>query len=66
MKKFAAQFSLVLVLLFAVTSCTNDDFEEIPVFEAEDMELFDTQSQQMDDGEAFSDPNDEGEQGKDD
>ena len=66
MKKFAAQFSLVLVLLFTVTSCTNDDFEEIPVFEAEDMELFDTQSQQMDDGEAFSDPNDEGEQGKDD
>lgn len=66
MKKFAAQFSLVLVLLFTVTSCTNDDFEEIPVFETEDMELFDTQSQHMDDGEAFSDPDDEGEQGKDD
>lgn len=60
MKKFAAQFSLVLVLLFTVTSCTNDDFEEIPVFETEDMELFDTQSQQMDDGEDYSDPDDEG------
>ena len=66
MKKFAAQFSLVLVLLLGVTSCTNDDFDEIPVFEVEDMELLDAQSQQMDDGEAFSDPNDEGEQGKDD
>ena len=57
MKKFAAQFSLVLVLLLGVTSCTNDDFEEIPVFEAEDMELFDTQSQQMGND---SDPEDEG------
>lgn len=60
MKKFTAQFSLVLVLLFTVTSCTNDDFEEIPVFETEDMELFDTQSQHMDDGEDYSDPEDEG------
>lgn len=59
MKKFTAQFSLVLVLLFVFTSCTNDDFEEIPVFEADDMELFDVQSQQMDDGEAYSDPDDE-------
>ena len=56
MKKFAAQFSLVLVLLLGVTSCTNYDFEEIPVFEAEDMELFDMQSQYMGDD---SDPDDE-------
>ena len=66
MKKFAAQFSLVLVLLLGVTSCTNDDFDEIPVFEAEDMELFDTQSQQMDDGEDYSDPNEETKTGKND
>jgi|GEM_PF-6458132 len=65
MKKFAAQFSLVLVLLLGVTSCTNDDFEEIPVFEAEDMELLDAQSQQMDDGDEDNDPK-EVKQGKDD
>lgn len=65
MKKFAAQFSLVLVLLFTVTSCTNDDFEEIPVFETEDMELFDTQSQHMDDGEEDNNPK-EVKNGKDD
>lgn len=64
MKKFAAQFSLVLVLLLGVTSCTNDDFDEIPVFEVEDMELLDAQSQQMDDGEDYSDPNEE--KGRDD
>lgn len=56
MKKFAAQFSLVLVLLLGVTSCTNDDFDEIPVFEAEDMEQLDMQSQYMGDD---SDPDDE-------
>lgn len=57
MKKFAAQFSLVLVLLLGVTSCTNDDFDEIHVFEVEDMEQLDMQSEYM----GFdSDPEDEG------
>jgi hypothetical protein len=65
MKKFTAQFSLVLVLLLVVTSCTNDDFEEIPVFEMEDVELQDLQSNHMSDGEEDSDPK-KVEQGKDD
>ena len=65
MKKFAAQFSLVLVLLLGVTSCTNDDFDEIPVFEVEDMEQLDMQSLYMGDGEEDNDPK-EVEQGKDD
>lgn len=56
MKKFTAQFSLVLVLLLSLISCTNDDFEEIPVFEMEDVELLDMQSNHMSDGEEDSDP----------
>lgn len=67
MKKFTAQFSLVLVLLLVVTSCTNDDFEEIPVFEMEDVELLDLQSNHMSDGEEDSNPkNDDKNNGKDD
>ena len=59
MKNLKTKIALVLVLLLSIISCTNDDFEEIPVLEFENIENRDASNNTFDNEMEEDDPDDQ-------